>query len=410
MATERKGRIFKLGGELVTSYPTSSKMTKYLINDYYRDIYGRTMKAEGFTHYGTQDVFNAIYGKRITAGMYACNNIFTAIGARPYDHEGVRISYKLAQKGNIGATTIQDGDIGESVMIPVKQIRQPYKDLPFAFDYGLGLEVLEDHDDTISRDEYVDQMASNYADGLDTDLLRPTYKDQPTYKDVETTLNGISRIFGSSTEVGKTYEDVEITASMVSPWGGIASDIYEYRDSDRLNNFDGFVLSDEGELTLADLNKAYANSAPYWADQANPNNKMWGLSMVALEKIGALMESQNIWRESVFVQRDFGGVKTVPGRDGGGILLNSYRNIPLIMDGNYNYDPDTERIGEGLGEIHLFDLDHVYVSLLTPANFRSTDDFAITRQLREKMVMHSRMEVRCDRFLGHAKITNKVAS
>lgn len=399
----------KLGGELVSTYdPTASNM-KYLINDYYNDLY-RTYKAEGLTRYGTAGVFNAIMGKEITAGMFKSNNMFTAIGARPYDHEGVRIMYDLAQKGNIGATTIQDGDIPDSVMAPIKQVRQPYKDLPFPFDYGLGLKVLEQYDDTAEYESYVKMMTANYADGLDTDLLRQTQKGQPTLGGIETTLNSISRVIGASTEVDAEYEGVTITADMVSPWGGVSSDIYEYRSADQLNNFDGYVVdADGGVLTLADINTMYANSMPYWDDQGNPNNKLFGMSMVALEKIGALMEAQNIWRESVFVQRDFNGVKTAPGREGGGILLNSYRNIPIFMDGNYNYDPETTRLGTGMGEIHLLDLDYIWMSMLTPVEFRSTDDFAVTRQLREKMVMHSRMELRANKFLGHAKMVNVTA-
>ena len=411
MAQARKGQILRIGGingELVSTYPTSPRMMKYLVNDFYNDLY-RLYKADGFTRYGTAGVFNAIMGKEIFAGMFASNTMFTAIGARPYNREGVRIAYRLAQKGHIGATTIQDGDVPDSVMMPIKQIREPYKDLPFAFDYGLGLAVLQAHDDTIDKDQYIEMLTDNYVDGLDYDLLRQTQIEQDTFNGVETCLNSLSRVVGSSVEVGETYNGVEITPDMVSPWGGVASDIYEYRDADRINNFCGYVNDTEGTLQLTDMDKLYSNCAPYWRDQANPNNKIIGLSIVALETIGALMNAQNIWRESVFVQRDFNGVKTMPGRDGGGILLNSYRNIPMFMDGNYNYDADTDRIGVNLGEIHMVDLDHNYISVLTPTEFRSTDDFAITRQLREKMVVTSRMELRADKFLGSGKIVNKTA-
>lgn len=400
---QRRGQILKIGGELCTTYSPVAGNTKYLIQDFYNDLY-RTYKAEGFTGYGTTGVFNAIMGKKITAGMFASNTMFTAIGARPYDHEGVRMMYDLAQKGRIGATTVQDGDIPDSVMAPIKQFRQPYKDLPFPFDYGLGLKVLQNKDDVIEYEDYIDKMTANYADGLDYDILRETSYTQPTYNGIETCLNPLSRVIASSSEVGATYNGVQIEAEDVSPWGGLGSDIYEYRDATEINNFDAYADSDGGALTLARMNKLYANTAPYWANQGSPDNKIIGLSIVALEKIGALMEAQNIWRESVYVQRDFNGVKTLPGRDGGGILLNSYRNIPMFMDGNYNYDDTTKRIGDGMGEIHMIDTDHVWMSILTPVEFRSSDDFAITRQLREKMVMTSRMELRADRFLGLGKI------
>ena len=405
---KRHGQILKIGGEMMTTYPVTGKGLSYLIGDYYHDKkVGMLAKADGFTNFHTSGVFNPIYGKRIIAGMFASTNMFTAIGARPYAREGVRIMYQLAQKGNIGATTIQDGDIGDSVMAPIEQVREPFKELPFPFDYGLSLKELVDKDDVIEFQDYIDKMAVNYADGLDTDLLRPTQTPQPTFQGIETTLNGISRVIGSSAEVGQEYDGTTITAQMVSPYGGIASDLYPYRSASTINNFDGYVDYAEGALSLSDMNRLYDNCVVYWDDQGNPNNKVYGMSIVAQERIGSLMNAQNIFVDSVFVQRDFNGVKTVAGREGGGILLNSFRNVPMMVDGNYNYDPVTHRVGTSLGEIHLLDLDYLYLAMLSPVEFRSTQDFAITRQLREKMVMHMRAETRIEKFLGQGKITNK---
>ena len=407
VAKKRLGDWVNIGDELCSTYRPHGSVTKHMIKDFYDDARQRLMKSAGFTGYNTLDVFNAIMGKEIMIGMYACNNIMTAYGARPYDHEGVRIAYSLPQKGGIGATTVRDGRIPDSVKMPVKQVREPYKDLPYAFDYGLGLKALENKDDTIAYQSYIDNMTASYADGIDYDMLRPISTAQPTFEGEETTVNGIARLMASSTLVGETVDGTEITGDMVAPWGGVASDLYDVRTADKQNNFDAYVDANGGVLGLADMNNCYAGCAPYWADQANPNNKIWGMSIVALEKIGSLIDSQNLWLESVYVQRDFNGVKTMPGREVGGILASAYRNVPIIMDGNYNYDLTIDRIGNGMGQIQCLDLDHQWLSMLTPIEFRSTEDFAITRYLREQCAMTMRAELRADRFLGSGLILNK---
>ena len=404
-----KGQIYKNAGDkLESTYQPTSAGLKQLI----RDFYGaplNMMKSAGFTGYATKDVFNAIMGKEVTVGVFASNNILTAVGARAYDHEGQRIMYSLPQKGGIGRTTKRDGNIPDSVMAPIKQVRQPYKELPFAFDYGLGLKALENKDDTIAYQDYIDKMTASYADALDYDLLRPITDEAPQVEGEETMLTPIHRAIASSTEVGKTYGGVEVTGEMVTPYGGVSSDLYEQRTASKMNNFDGYVNNEEGVLNLADFNKCYAGCAPYWNDQANPNNKIWGGSIVALEKLGSLSDANNVWLDSVFVQRDFNGVKTMPGRDMGGILATSYRNIPYIMDGNYNYDSTIDRIGQGMGEIGLYDLDYLYMRMITPVEFRSTDDYAITRKLKEQSVMLMRAELGINRFIGQGRITNKSA-
>lgn len=402
-----KGQIYKNAGDkLESTYQPTAKGLKQLI----RDFYGAPInKSAGFTGYSTKDVFNAIMGKEITIGVFASNNILTAIGARAYDHEGMRLMYSLPQKGGIGRTTKRDGDIPDSVMAPIKQIRQPYKELPYAFDYGLGLKALENKDDTIAYQDYIDKMTASYADGLDYDLLRPVTDVAPQVDGEETMLTPVHRAIASSTEVGQTYDGTEVTGEMVTPYGGVSSDLYEQRTASKMNNFDGYVNNEEGVLNMADFNKCYAGCAPYWNDQGNPNNKIWGGSIVALEKLGSLADANNVWLDSVFVQRDFNGVKTLPGRDMGGILASSYRNIPYIMDGNYNYDSTIDRIGQGMGEIGLYDLDYLFMRMITPVEFRSTDDYAITRQLKDKSVMLARMELGINRFIGQGRITNKSA-
>jgi len=399
-----KGQVLNVGGEIITTYAQNKEGMKALINDHFNRQM-RLAKSAGFTGYGTDGAYRAIMGKEITIGMFASNTMLTAIGARPYDHEGMRIAYDLSQKGGIG--TKREGSIPASVKTPLKTVRVPYKELPFSFNYGLALKTLEDKDDTSSYQEYIDIQTATYSDALDYDLLRPITTPQPVDDGEEICLNGISRAIASSAEVGETYDGVTITGDMVSPWGGVAGDLYSSRTADNINNFDGYVDNTEGVLSLDDMNNLYDGCAPYWANWSNPNNKIFGMSIVAMEKLGQLVNNQNMWLESVYVQRDFNGVKTMPGREIGGILASAWRNVPIIIDGNYNYDSTTKRIGTGLGEIQCLDLDYQYMRVLTPVEFRSTEDYAITRELQEFNVMMSRMEYGCRRYLGSGRIVNK---
>lgn len=402
----RNGSIIKVGGELMSTYPVSGDGMAQMVRDFYDDKM-RLYKSEGFARYSTEGMFNAIMGKELFANMFACNNMFTVVGGRPYDHEGMRVMYDLAKRRNMGAETVRDGEIGESYRAPVKQIRVPFKDITFPFDIGLSFYATSGKDDVADIQQYIDSMGVTFENGLDADLLRPLSVAQPTLDGEETTINGIERVIACSTEVGSTYDGVEITASHVSPWGGVASDMYPMRSSGKLNNFDGYVNNVAGALTYDDMKALYSHCQPYWSNMSDPTNKVFGCSIVANEKMGALMDVNNIWRESVFTSIDFNGVKTMEGREGGNILLSSYRNIPIIVDGNYNFDEETGRVGDGMGPIDLLDLDNLWMSYLTPVDFASTQDFATTRQLRDKMVMHMRCETRCCKFLGQGRITNK---
>ena len=410
------GKFVKMGTKLGTCYDETGDALYDLIDDYYNGAYN-FMKSEGAATYGDNGYFNAIMGKDISLAMFTSENIFSMIGARPYQHEGVRISKELATYGldsskkfvPIGAGTRQDGAIPDSVKLPVDEFRQPYKEVPFSYDYGLGLRALEGKDDTTTYRDYVSVMSTNYSDYIDRTIIRPVSNGQPTVEGVETSLNSISRIVSGFDEIGKIEDGVEITAGMVSPYGGMGSsrgDYYQFR-SEKRSNLDGQLIDLQGgQLTLMDLKKLYRICSVNWKNAANPNNKIWAMGNVAQDKIGALMMASNYYRESVYIQKTFNGVQTIPGRDVG-FLVNSFQNVPIIQDGNFNFDYDIyQPSAVRMGEIFLLDLDHLWTSVLTPVDTFSVDNPAITRKLHEVNVMNMRCEIRSDRYIGSGKIIN----
>lgn len=440
------GSFIKTGSKMSTTYDPTAKGLYSLIDDFYAQQ-SAIAKSAGAVGYGmgspnNEGYFNAIMGKEITAGIFSCDNVFTALGARAYDHEGVRIQYEQASYGmaedlkfngqpmlegatgfvGIGAGTNQDGRIPDSVYIPVDDFREPYKEVPFSYDYGLGLQALENKDDTIAYKSYVDKMSSNYSDLIDKTILRPLENSLPVASNAvydkkynlygETSLQGIARCIASGKEIGKTYNGINITEAHVSPYGGKGGDFAAYRgfnDEEGTthvgNNIDGNVIDADGAvLDLLMMRKAYRTASVNWDDSANPNGKMWAMSNVAQDKLGALMIVNNVLLNTVYAQRDFNGVRTTPGRDAG-ILLNSFNNIPIIQDGNLNFDYTMKKVSDvKMGDIFLLDLKHIWMSMLTPVQMYTIDNPAITRTLQEKNVMNSRMEVRIDKFIGHCRI------
>ena len=403
-------------------------------------------------------------GKEITAAMFSTDNVYTAIGARPYGHEGVRIAYKLADYGTlgdkvgpesgdaaarvakakelglveptfagsdvpadlflgVGAGTVQEGQIGSSVRMPIAEFRQPWKEMDFAFDYGLGLQALEHkEDDTIQYKAYAEKMATNFSDKIDKTLLRPLTARQPMGTDeygnqVETSLNSIYRCIASGSEAtvqesSWTYASGQISDAMVTPYGGKNSDFYSFRGfktgtTHEVNNLDGQVLDlDGGVLTLGDVKKLKMLCQINWEDMSNPNNKGFMVSPVIQNKLGALMLANNVHLGQEYATKDFNGVKLVPGREVG-FAVNTFEGIPLMMDGNIAFDYATYRPSAvNPGDMTLLDFDHIWMSTLTPIEMFTNNNPLINGWYQERNLMHMRCETRIDSFLGSGRIKN----
>lgn len=413
------GSFVKMGDKWGTTYPETGDAMFDLIEDFYQASYSYA-KSAGAATYGDNGYFNAIMGKSITAAMFASDNIFTALGAKPYQHEGVRLALDLATYGTVydqttqrnvfkglGADTLPDGDIPDSVQMDVNEYRERYKELPFRYDYGLALMALENKDDTIAYNDYTKKMAANYSDLFDKTLLRPIDVAQPTKNGVETSLNGIARCISSYGELSRT--DISLTGNDICPYGGTSGD-FSARATGK-SNLDGRLVDLGGTAAdLDDLDTLWRKCSTNWTDSANPNGKMWAMSPFMQQKVSALMKANNIQLDQVWTQRDFNGVKTVPGR-GGGIILNAYQNIPIIQDGNIAFDYTDLAVSDtNLGDVYLLDLDHIWISVLTPVEMFTVNNPAITLKLQERNVMNMRAELRTDSYIQSGRIVNAASA
>lgn len=421
------GQFINQNGKLGTTYPESPYAMEDLIEDFYGAAVSKFMKSAGHAGYGdgNNGYFNPIFGKYITAAMFMNDNVFTALGARPYTTEGVRISTEAATYGlasaadatalgvtegdfvGIGATTLPDGDIPGSVAMPVNEFREPSKELPLSFDYGMYLAAVENKDDVVSKKDYLDLISRNYSDLVDKTLMRPVSVKQPMLNGQETSLNGLDRIVSGFSEIGRTVGTTTLTAEDVSPYGGRTAthgDFYAFRSA-ATSNLDSNIVDAAGSvLKMEHMRDLYRACQVNWSDSGAPNNKVFFMSNVALDVLGAMLEANQRYLNTVYVQRDFGGVKTIPGRDAG-LTLKSYNNIPIIQTGNANFDYTTKRVSSTrMGNIMLLDLDHIWMSMLSPVSLYTADNPAITRTLRERNVLHMRMETRVDSFIQHGKI------
>lgn len=415
-------KFYRAGSQYGTNYAATPDAMLDLMEDFYNGGWqmftSGLRRSDGAAIYGDNGYFNEIFGADITAGMMSCKNICGSIGSRPYNHVGVRIAYAQADIGKdadgnfkgIGYQTAQDGRIGESKAIPILEVAEPYKEVPFPWDYGLGLMAVEGKDDVSSHKQYAKMIATSYANAIDLAILRPLSIKQPTVtkdlKEVETSLQGINRMISGFEEIGKKNRGVDVTADMVSPYGGAKSDLYDFRSAKK-SPFDGqLVDADNATLDLDHLDQLWTKCMVGWDEMANPENKIWAVSHIAEHKVSAQFRARNLYLDSVAVQRSFNGTKTVPGRPGG-VLINAYHNIPFIMDPNIAFDYATETPSTSvMGDIGLYDLDHMWMSMLTPVSVYTTDNVAITRELLEKSVIHARMETRIDKFIGSGRIVN----
>ena len=432
------GQFVKMGTKWGTTYPEKGNNMADLIDDFYNGQYamfGSVQKSLGDAKYGVDGMFNAIMGKEITSVIFSSKNTFAALGARPYNHEGVRLAYEQADYGlasadmvgaggalagqgfyegdfvGIGATTPQDGNIPAPVMIPVLEVRQPFKETPMTWQMGTSLDMLSNKDDVASNRDYAKLMGQHYADLVDKTLLRPMHLRQPKAANgvgtsiVETSLQGIARAIGSYSEVGTMENGIEITKEMVTPYGGLSSDMYSFRGT-KASALDGNVVDLKGEAlpTLDDLDQLYAVCSVNWEDQANPNNKAWFMSNLQQVKYSQQMKAHNILLDAKFVSRSFNGVKLTEGREAG-MLVNTYLNVPIIQDGNFNYDYANKRVSATeTGPTLLLDMDHIWMSVLHPIQYWSNDNPALIGGFYERNVMNTRMELRIDRFNGQGRI------
>ena len=404
MAQSTDGRVMATAENGMPIY----KSTDALFTEYYKN---QLRKTAGGMGYATAGAVNPIYGQFISAVVFASDNIYTALGVKQWDKSGVRVQTSLAKKGGIG--TDRGGAIPTSVRPDLAMVKQPHKELPFSFNYDIGLIELENKDDTITWQNYIEIQGRTYSDGLDVDLLRPTEESTPTKKGEEIQIEKLSRLIASNVEVGKQYNTLgngatTVTASMVTPYGGTASDLYPYRSAG-VSAFDSYVDNNETTVDLADLDKAWSGCAPYWANSASPQGKMWAMSFEMQRRIGGLLSASNRYMESVFTVRDINGVSTVPGRDVG-FVTKAYNDIAIITDGNINVDVTTQTIPmthTPLGDTFLLDLDHIWYKALRPVDFRTTDRYEIYDQLTNKAVYFMEGEVCTDSWRGSAKITQK---
>jgi len=405
-----KGKFIDDGGKLGSTFKTVPALIDAFYGAMGKEFAGVLPmgKAANATVWGTDGTTNPIFGARMTVAMYNTQNAFTAIGSKPYDHEGVRIVSKLAIKSGVGATTSRDGEIPESEKPDIKAIRQPYVDLPYQWDYGLGLMALEGMDDVIAFENFADIQAATYGNALDADLLRPTDTVMPDVDDQETTIVPLSKIIASSDEIGNVYSSATVTQAMVSPFGGAEGDVFKFRSATTgTPTFNSKVVQTDGALALEDLKALYYGCMPYWNNQSSPNNKVWILSGNALQMVDALREKNNMvitGSSEAYVKWDFNGVSTIPGMDAGGIAMRAMYGIPAIMDNNTIAGPDGTFNDADMGELFLADTDHVFYSMLTPITLRSSDAVEVTRKLRRVNVIHSRGNTRFTRATGHGKI------
>lgn len=464
-------------GKITTTYEPTSEGCSQLINDFYDGGYGafygsfaRSAGAPVFdgglnnTGY-SGGFFNPKFGMDVTAAMFTSKAVSSCLSKRAYDWEGMRLvteyaSYGLAEEFlmgpsntrvfdstaypdgtfmGLGAATVPDGQIPNSVKTDYDMIRVPYKELPLPYDYGLGLKALEGKDDTASYKQYIDLIGKNYADLTDKTILRPIAfsgradkRTQPLVGTQETSLNGLARIFASGTEVASGDN-----LNNYLPWGGLEGDMaggYQgqmnsgqgrklgFADADIdsngvwtgtnthvRNNYDAQIEDAEGSVpSLGMFDNLYMNCLTNW--EGDYTDKLWVMSPLMWNKLNQLCKANNIYVDSMYTTMSIGGMKTNEGRDVG-MALSSYMNLPIMMSGNLTYNYTGKTVDTAVyGDAFLLDLKHVWMCMTSPVEVWTIENPAITRDLKEHTITHMRAELRADKFISSGRLKNVGAS
>jgi hypothetical protein len=287
-------------------------------------------------------------------------------------------------------------------------VRQPHKDLPVMWNYGLSVIELEGLDDTVAFDTYADQIVQDYSDSLEKDMLRTTTTVMPTKNSQETTITPLSHIVAAFSEIGKSYAGTTVTAAMVSPYGGTSGDIYGYRSAGA-SSFDSKVVNGAGAFTVSNLKDAYYGAFAFWNN--NTQNKVWIMSQSAIQVIDAARDMPqgrfSLGSEEAYIKWDINGASTMPGQDVGGIGARAAYGIPIINSNNLIFDYPAKTFDPSKnGEAFLIDTNHTFWSVLTPIYSRSSDAIELTGILQRVNALLMRGDFRCNKFTGHAKIAN----
>ena len=463
------GNFLNVNGQKMTLYNETAADAERLIDDYYAggwqayagNSFARSLGTAGYNT-SQQQMFDPIFGKELQIGIMTSDSVVSAMGSKAYNIEGMRLimskntysqakDFKRAGQNvfndtimatpnkylGIGAATVQDGKLTDGTMLNPDQIRVPYKEIPMNWNYGLGLMALESRgDDTGSHEQYMAAMSDFYADEIDKALLRPITDAQPRSSwfkgyepgmlDAETSLTPIRRVIASGLEVGKTYNGVEVTPEMVTPWDGInlqglgttsrrlkgltsADGWATWSGTAVRNNYDSQILdAEQRAFSLEMINTLHTMCMQNRKGLKNNKKCFYIMSPMMWNKLNMLALSNRIYQTvpQMYANVGVGGMETVEGQDGA-ISFNSYLNQPILVSPNMAYDYEAEAPSNAtFGDLIDVEGEYMWMSLLTPMDMWTFKNPAVTMDLEEKYLLHMREELRANKFNGSGALVN----
>jgi hypothetical protein len=277
-------------------------------------------------------------------------------------------------------------------------------------------------------------MGQNYSDLMDKTSLRRFVDPQPLDPDdglQETSLNGLARIFSSGTELGAGDDP-----SLVLPWGGLDGDMAGNmrstqphtlhsgqgrikdisltgdevdQNNHKVGTYDAQIVDAAGGIpTLGLFNDLYTKCMVNW--EGDFSQKMWVMSPAMWDKLSQLCIANNVYIDSLYTTNTIGGMKTTEGRDVG-MMVNSYRNQPILMTGNLSFDYENNVVDTATyGDTYMLDLKHVWMCVTSPVEVWTCDNPVINAALVEQNLTLMRAELRADKFISSGRLKNVGAS
>jgi len=346
----------------------------------YGDV-GAYLRKDSEIDMDTTGARNVIYGAKLNWEVCVLSNALGALPDKPWGSSGFRI---ITAAGSTSTAALAENAAPPATLQPtVVEVSIPPELFSNGWEMSAQMLALQGKDDNATWAEYANYEAAEFKNRLDRDLLT----------DANTTaanrLESLDCIIASNGEV--SYVD----AGDLDPWaaGGGSGTI----DRDGGTTYDAYVslAASDRSLSLSLVDGLFTNTRYYWDDYSSTKNKVIITGYDTGERLEQLLQSQQRFDGYKAVQFGVNGVQTVGGQEAG-FDVSAYKGVPVILDNNVVQDT--------ISRLMLVDMDHMWISMLSPVQYFETPDFTGHDKFTKQGYFWMMGNTWANRFHCHAKL------
>jgi hypothetical protein len=372
--------------ETQTDMTESSPMFKGYFDSYdgmdlaYYGVLGDAFgKANAPVQFGTTGVRNVLYSSIAMAQISVGANTLGALPKWTWEKSGFRAITTAGSTASAGQAEYSGSQaLPDSLKPAWLPVDVNPKLLSAKIEMSSQEVALSGKDDTVLWQDYQDYMMREFKNRINRGILT----DFDTL--AGTNIESIDRMTSSTAE----QTAVSATAGDEDPWTTIDRSAQSWADSMVAHN-----SNVDRVFGLSVLDGLISSCRPYWDNPASVANKIILTGVDMGERIQQQINSQ-VKYAPMKVQFGANGVQTLPGIEAG-INVASYKDMPVIQD-NFVFQ-DT------LSRAYVLDLDHIAIQVLTPVDYRESDDYLLLNKYAKTGLMTMQGELVCNLFKSCGK-------